>query len=102
MAFRKNQLTSSELAKILDYTQYLKTEDDPAIRRFKTPEGYYLNITHIDQTPEEKAISESIQRLSEQLQKNSINKEECQEKSVDTPSTLTAVKEAEERPQISP
>lgn len=102
MAFRKNQLTSSELAKILDYTQYLKTEDDPAIRRFKTPEGYYLNITHIDQTPEEKAISESIQRLSEQLQKNSINKEECQEKLVDIPSTSTVQKEAEEPQQISP
>lgn len=102
MAFKKNQLTSSELAKILDYTQYLKTEDDPAIRRFKTPEGYYLNITHIEQTQEQKEISESIQRLSEQLQKNSINKEECQEKLVDIPSMSTVEKEAEEQPQIFP
>lgn len=101
MAFRKNQLTSSELVNILNYTQYLKTEDDQAIRRFKTPEGYYLNITHIDQTSEQKEISESIQRLSEVLQKNSINKEECQ-KSVDTPSTSTVQNEAQEHPQISP
>jgi hypothetical protein len=102
MAFKRTQLTSGELTKILDYSQYLKTEDDPSIRRFKSPEGYWFNVTHIDQTPEQKAISESIQRLSKELQKNSINKEECQEKLVDIPSTSTVVKEAEEQPQISP
>jgi hypothetical protein len=104
MAFRKNPLTSSDLSKILDYTQYLKTEDDQAIRRFKTPEGYWFNITHIEQTPEQKDISERMQRLSVELQKsiNLAKDKECQAKSADIPSTLTVEKEAEEQTPISP
>jgi hypothetical protein len=84
MAFQRNQLTSADLAKVLDYKSFLKTDDDKDIRRFKTPEGYFLNITRIDQTPEEKTISESISRLGISLNesKNSFDKdkeaEECQ------------------------
>jgi hypothetical protein len=51
---------------MLDYTQFLKTEDDPVLRSFKTPEGFYLNITKVDQTPEEEANSKAV----EQFQKN--------------------------------
>jgi hypothetical protein len=99
MAFKRNELTSSDLSKVLDYKSYLKTDDDQDIRRFKTPEGYFLNITRIDQTPEQKAISESIGRLGISLNesKNSFNKDkeaECQEKSVVTPSIQIAENEA--------
>ena len=99
MAFQRNQLTSADLAKVLDYKSFLKTDDDKDIRRFKTPEGYFLNITRIEQTAEEKAVSESISRLGISLNesKNSFDKDkeaECQEKSVATPSIQTAENEA--------
>jgi hypothetical protein len=105
MAFKRNALTSTDLANVLNYTQYLKTDDDQAIRRFKTPEGYFLNITRIEQTPEEKAVSDSISRLGISLNesKNSYNKEaECQEKSQATPSIQPVQSEAVEQSPISP
>jgi len=51
------------LGDIINYTQYLKTENDESLKRFKTPEGYYLNITRIEQTEEEKKISEEMEKF---------------------------------------
>jgi hypothetical protein len=64
MAFhKKKEITSESLKEILDYTKYLKTTDDSSIKRFMTPEGYFLNITKIDQTEEEKKTSESMEKF---------------------------------------
>jgi len=64
MAFhKKKEITSESLKEILDYTKYLKTADDSSIKRFMTPEGYFLNITKIDQSEEEKKTSESMEKF---------------------------------------
>jgi hypothetical protein len=64
MAFhKKKEITSESLKEILDYTKYLKTPDDSSIKRFMTPEGFFLNITKIDQTEEEKKTSESMEKF---------------------------------------
>ena len=64
MAFhKKKEITSESLKEILDYTKYLKTPDDSSIKRFMTPEGYFLNITKIDQSEEEKKTSESMEKF---------------------------------------
>jgi len=69
MAFHaKKKLTSQSLQEIVNYTQYLKTDNDPVLRTFKTPEGYYLNITRIEQTPEEEKISLAMERFNKNYQ----------------------------------
>ena len=69
MAFHtKKDLTSQSLQDVVNYTQYLKKEDDPVLRTFKTPEGYYLNITRIEQTPEEEKISLAMERFNKNYQ----------------------------------
>ncbi len=63
MAFHKKKDTETQIAEIINYHQYLKKDDDPVLKIFKTPEGHYLNITRIEQTEEEKKISDMMEKF---------------------------------------
>ena len=63
MAFHMNQDASKLLADITNYQQYLKTESDPSLKVFQSPEGFYLNVTRIEQTEEEKKASEGMEKF---------------------------------------
>lgn len=58
MAFKK--FDSSNLSSLLDYTKFLKKPDDPSLKVFQGADGVYLNITRIEQTQEEKEMSEKM------------------------------------------
>jgi hypothetical protein len=58
MAFKK--LDTSDLSKILDYTRFMKKPDDPSLKVFQASDGVYFNVTRIDQTQEEKEMSEKM------------------------------------------
>jgi len=61
MAFHIKKSPSEIISDITNYQQYLK--NDEALKRFKTPEGVYLNVTRIEQTPEEKEMSEKMEKI---------------------------------------
>ena len=61
MAFHVKKSPSQIVNDITNYQQYLKNDD--ALKHFKTPEGVYLNITRIEQTPEEKEMSEKMEKI---------------------------------------
>ena len=63
MAFHMNQDSSKLLADIANYQKYLKTDSDPSLKVFQSPEGFYLNITRIEQTEEEKKVSEGMEKF---------------------------------------
>ena len=63
MAFQKINLTSKGLTNILNYNQFLKKPDDPTLRVFQSPEGYFLNVTRIEQTPEEEKMSKEMEQF---------------------------------------
>jgi len=63
MAFHMNQDASKLLADISNYQKYLKTDSDPSLKVFQSPEGFYLNVTRIDQTEEEKKTSEGMEKF---------------------------------------
>lgn len=67
MAFKK--IDTSDLSTILDYTRFLKKPEDPSLKVFQTPEGFYLNVTRIEQTQEEKEISEKMSEFYKSYQK---------------------------------
>jgi hypothetical protein len=46
MAFKK--LDMSDLSKILDYTRFLKTPDDPSIKMYQGQDGTFVNTTRIE------------------------------------------------------
>lgn len=50
MAFKKLDL--NDLSKILNYTTFLKTPDDPAIKLFKKEDGTYFNAVRIESVEE--------------------------------------------------
>jgi len=58
-----NQDPATLIADITNYQKYLKTDTDTALKVFQTPEGYYLNITRIEQTEEEKKVSEGMEKF---------------------------------------
>jgi hypothetical protein len=61
MAFHIKKSPSQLVNDITNYQQYLKSDD--ALKHFQTPEGIYLNITRIEQTEEEKKISEGMEKF---------------------------------------
>ncbi len=61
MAFHSRKDTNTQIKEIMNYHHYLKTDTDPSLRMFQTPEGFYLNVTRIEQTEEEKKCSESME-----------------------------------------
>jgi len=63
MAFHLNQDAKKLLEDIANYKKYLKTDSDPSLKVFQSPEGFYLNITRIEQTDEQKRISEGMERF---------------------------------------
>jgi hypothetical protein len=63
MAFQINKNTTQILSDIMDYSKYLKTDNDPSLKIFQTPEGFYLNVTRIEQTEEEKTVSEGMEKF---------------------------------------
>jgi hypothetical protein len=63
MAFQMNKNTTQILSDIMDYSKYLKTDNDPSLKIFQTPEGFYLNVTRIEQTEEEKTTSEGMEKF---------------------------------------
>ena len=58
-----NKNTTQILSDIMDYSKYLKTDNDPSLKIFQTPEGFYLNVTRIEQTEEEKTASEGMEKF---------------------------------------
>jgi hypothetical protein len=52
MAFKKLDL--HDLSKILNYTQFLKTPDDPSITLYKKEDGRYFNAMRIEPVEEKK------------------------------------------------
>ena len=52
MAFKKLDL--HDLSKILNYTQFLKTPDDPSIALYKKEDGRYFNATRIEPVEDKK------------------------------------------------
>jgi hypothetical protein len=61
MAFHNKKTSTAILSDIMNYQQYLKSDD--ALKHYQTPEGFYLNITKIEQTPEEKEMSEKMEKF---------------------------------------
>ena len=61
MAFQNKKTTQEQLKDIFSYQQYLKTDNEPTLKIFQTPEGQYLNVTRIEQTTEEGKISNAMQ-----------------------------------------
>lgn len=63
MAFHKKKDSETQIAEIMNYQQYLKKDDDPVLRTFQTPEGFYLNVTRIEQTEDEKKCSDMMEKF---------------------------------------
>jgi len=61
MAFQNKKTTQEQLKDIFSYQQYLKTDNEPTLKIFQTPEGQYLHVTRIEQTTEEGKISNAMQ-----------------------------------------
>lgn len=76
MAFKKS---SSDISTILDYSRFLKKPGDPSLKVFQTPEGIFLNVTRIEQTPEEKEMSEKMSEFyksyQKQLEENDVKRD---------------------------
>ena len=68
MAFQKSKNIRQVLYDIYDYKQYLKTDSDTALKVFQTPEGHYLHVTRIEQTPEEAQRSAAVQGFYQSLE----------------------------------
>lgn len=58
-----NQDINVNLADIAGYQKFLKKDSDPSLKVFQSPEGFYLNVTRIEQTDEERNISESMEKI---------------------------------------
>lgn len=63
MAFHSRKDTTTQMKELMNYQQFLKVDSDPALRTFQTPDGYYLNVTRIEQTDDEKKCSESMEKF---------------------------------------
>jgi hypothetical protein len=63
MAFHAKKDTSQILHDLLDYSKYLKTDNDPTLKQFQTPEGFYLNVTRVEQTDDEKKVSDGMEKF---------------------------------------
>jgi hypothetical protein len=63
MAFHMNQDHSKLISDIATFQKYLKKDTDPELKAFQSPEGYYLNITRIEQTEEQKKVSEGMEKF---------------------------------------
>ena len=63
MAFNFKKDPRQIMNDIVNYDKYLKKDDDPSLKVFQAPEGYYFNITKIEQTEEEKKISEHMEKF---------------------------------------
>ncbi len=74
MAFKK--INTSDLSKILDYTQFLKKPDDPCLKMFQGQDGVFLNITRIEQTPEDKKISDEMSEIYKNYNKQLVESKE--------------------------
>lgn len=61
MAFHNKKNPSAIISDIMNYQQYLKSDD--ALKHYQTPDGFYLNITKIEQTPAEKIMSEKMENF---------------------------------------
>jgi len=61
MAFQNKKPIQEQLKDIFSYQQYLKTDNEPTLKIFQTPEGQYLHVTRIEQTTEEGKISNAMQ-----------------------------------------
>ena len=68
MAFQKSKNIRQVLYDIYDYKQYLKTDSDAILKVFQTPEGHYLHVTRIEQTPEEAQRSAAVQGFYQSLE----------------------------------
>ena len=67
MAFQNKKPIQEQLKDIFSYQQYLKTDNEPTLKIFQTPEGQYLHVTRIEQTTEEGKISNAMQGLYHSL-----------------------------------
>ena len=67
MAFHKSKPIEAQLKDIFSYQQYLKTDNEPTLKIFQTPEGMYLNVTRIEQTQEEGKVSNAMQGFYQSL-----------------------------------
>jgi hypothetical protein len=72
MAFPKHKDPLQHINEIVNYPQYLKRDADPALKIFQTPEGFYLHVTRIEQTPEEAKMSNAVQGFYEAIAKPSV------------------------------
>jgi hypothetical protein len=61
MAFQNKKPIQEQLKDIFSYQQYLKTDNEPTLKIFQTPEGQYLHVTRVEQTTEEAKISNAMQ-----------------------------------------
>lgn len=61
MAFHAKKSPSQMMSDVINYKQYLK--DESALKHFQTQEGVYLNITRIEQTEEQKKMSENMEKF---------------------------------------
>lgn len=61
MAFHVKKSPSQMINDVINYQQYIK--NDSALKHFQTPEGVYLNITRIEQTEDEKKMSENMEKF---------------------------------------
>jgi surface antigen len=61
MAFQNKKPIQEQLKDIFSYQQYLKTDNEPTLKIFQTPEGQYLHVTRVEQTTEEGKISNAMQ-----------------------------------------
>ena len=77
MAFKK--IDTSNLSQILDYSRFLKKPDDPSLKIFQASDGVYLNVTRIDQTQEEKEMSEKMSEIYKDYRKHIVEdvKRDC-------------------------
>jgi len=76
MAFQNKKETTQVVNELLNYQQFLKTDNDTVLKKFQTPEGVYLNITRIEQTPEEKKVSEQMENFYNNYRDTYIKKDE--------------------------
>jgi len=67
MAFHKSKPIEAQLKDIFSYQQYLKTDNEPTLKIFQTPEGQYLHVTRIEQTQEEAKVSNAMQGFYQSL-----------------------------------
>jgi hypothetical protein len=63
MAFHNKKETTQMLSEIINYQQFLKTDNDPVLKTFQTPEGIYLNIIRIEQTEQEQKTSQQMENF---------------------------------------